>query len=170
MSSTPTSTRITTLIGASTAAAVLAADQASKLWALNALQREGESQPLIGVLRATLVFNRSNAFGVVPVAGDLSRWGLAAFNAAVAAALLWWLLRRPHRLTSAVGVGLLIAGAAGNALDRARLGFVVDFLDASALHFDWVFNAADAAVDAGLACLILSAVVPPTIKERLRSG
>jgi signal peptidase II len=165
-----TQARTTRVIGGSTAAAVLIADQVCKLWALNALEVEGASRPLLGIFKATLVFNRSNAFGVVPVAGELSRWGLVSFNVAAAAALVWWLLRYPHRLSSAVGVGLLIAGALGNALDRLRLGFVVDFLDASALHFHWVFNVADAAVDAGIGCLVLSAVLLPAIEERRAAG
>ncbi|MDB5691455.1 MAG: lipoprotein signal peptidase [Alphaproteobacteria bacterium] len=158
--------RATRVIGASTGAAVLIADQVCKLWALNALQVEGASQPLIGIFKTTLVFNRSNAFGLVPVAGELSRWGLVSFNAAAAAALALWLFRQPHRLSAALGVGLLIAGALGNALDRLRLGFVVDFLDASALQFHWVFNLADAAVDAGIGCLALSMVILPAIQER----
>jgi signal peptidase II len=161
-----TQARTTALLGALAAAAVLTADQASKLWALNGLQVDGASQPLFGVFKATLVFNRSNAFGIVPVAGELSGWGLVAINLANAAALVWWLMRYPHRLTSALGIAFLIAGALGNGLDRLRLGYVVDFLDACALRFTWVFNVADVAVDAGIACLVMSALVLPAIRQR----
>ena len=160
----------TSIVGASTAVAVLIADQASKLWALNALKVEGASQHLIGAFNATLVFNRSNAFGVVPVAGELTRWGLVSFNVIVAAALVWWLLRYTHRFLSAMGVGLLIAGALGNALDRSRLGFVVDFLDASALGFHWVFNVADSAVNAGVGCLVLTTIILPALQQRRATG
>jgi signal peptidase II len=148
------------------AATVLIVDQLSKLWALAALQVQGESQPLFGLLKATLVFNRSNAFGVVPVAGDLSRWGLVSFNLAAAAALVWWLARYRHSRLSAIGAGLLIGGAVGNGLDRLRLGYVVDFVDASALHFNWVFNIADAAVNLGICCVLLSAVILPAMHQR----
>jgi signal peptidase II len=138
------------------AAAILAIDQLSKSWALELLQAQGASRPLAGWLAATLVLNRSNAFGVVPIAGQLSRWGLAAFNLAVAAALAWWLWRRPLRPVTAFGLALLVAGAAGNAIDRITRGVVVDFLDLSRLGFRWVFNVADISVDAGIALLFLS--------------
>lgn len=158
--------RTASLVGALTSVAVLVADQVSKSWALNELRVEGASQPLIGPLNATLVFNRSNAFSVIPEVGDLTRWGLVSFNVIVAATLVWWLMRYPHRLFSALGVGFLIAGALGNALDRLRLGYVVDFIDASALRFPWVFNVADAAVDFGIGCLFLSTVILPAIQKR----
>lgn len=138
------------------AALLIAADQLSKGWALDVLGAEGVSRPLAGWLSATLVFNRSNAFGVVPVAGEVSRWGLVALNLVVAAALAWLLWRRPLRAATTLGLGFMIAGAVGNAIDRIRLGFVVDFLDVSRLGFPWIFNLADASLDAGIALLVLS--------------
>ena len=144
-----------------TAALVLAIDQLSKSWALHLLKAEGASRPLAGWLQATLVFNRSNAFGIVPVAGQVSRWGLVALNLGVAAVLLWRLWRRPLRTATAFGLAFLIAGAAGNAIDRIMIGVVVDFLDASRLGFRWIFNVADASVDVGIALLALSIATAP---------
>jgi signal peptidase II len=54
-----------------------------------------------------------------------------------------------------LGAGVLASGAIGNAIDRVRLGHVVDFLDLSRLGFHWVFNVADSSVDLGIALLIL---------------
>ena len=135
---------------------VIILDQATKAWALNALRFEGATRPLAGWLHATLVFNRSNAFGVVPVDGEISRWGLVAFNLTVAAALAWWIVRRPHRAASLLAAGFLAAGAVGNAIDRIRIGHVVDFLSLSQIGFHWVFNLADVSVDAGIGFLILN--------------
>ncbi|MEI9853128.1 MAG: signal peptidase II [Sphingomonas sp.] len=58
---------------------------------------------------------------------------------------MWWLLRE-SRLGDVVSLGLVLGGAAGNILDRTRLGYVVDYAD---LHFGnlaslLVFNVADA--------------------------
>ena len=140
------------------AALIVIVDQASKAWALGLLKAEGFSRPLAPGLDATLVLNRSNAFGIVPIAGQVSRWGLVALNLGVAAALMWWLWRRRPRTTTAYGLAFLVAGAAGNAIDRIRWGVVIDFLDLSRLGFRWVFNLADVSVDVGIALLILGLV------------
>jgi signal peptidase II len=59
-----------------------------------------------------------------------------------------------------LGVGLIMGGAIGNALDRVRLGRVVDFLDFSGTHiFPWVFNVADSAITVGVALLILDGLL-----------
>jgi len=50
-------------------AAVLGVDQLSKLWALTTLRQVGSTLVLPGPVDLTLVFNRSNAFGLVPVSG-----------------------------------------------------------------------------------------------------
>jgi signal peptidase II len=53
-----------------------------------------------------------------------------------------------------------MGGAIGNALDRVRLGRVVDFLDFSGTHiFPWVFNVADSAITVGVALLILDGLL-----------
>jgi signal peptidase II len=60
----------------------------------------------------------------------------------------------------AAGVGLIMGGAIGNALDRVRIGRVVDFLDFSGTHvFPWVFNVADSAITVGVVLLILDSVL-----------
>ena len=58
-----------------------------------------------------------------------------------------------------IGAALVVGGALGNALDRVRLGHVVDFIHAhagSCLDYP-VFNVADVAVFAGIALLVLDA-------------
>jgi signal peptidase II len=138
---------------------VIVLDQATKAWAVDALGVEGASRPLLGWLHATLVFNRSNAFGVVPVSGEISRWGLVAFNLIVAAALVWWMARRSRHAASLIAASFLAAGAVGNAVDRIRIGHVVDFLSLSQIGFHWVFNLADVSVDVGIGFLILNILI-----------
>jgi signal peptidase II len=67
-----------------------------------------------------------------------------------------------------------MGGAIGNNLiDRVRLGMVADFLDFSGLGFKWVFNVADAAINVGIAVLLLDiflqarqpAAPPPATKS-----
>ena len=56
---------------------VLGLDQLSKQWALTALGKVGSTVILPGPINLTLVFNYSDAFGLMPVSGELTRWGLA---------------------------------------------------------------------------------------------
>ena len=62
----------------------------------------------------------------------------------------------------AVGLGLLLGGAAGNLTDRVfrhNHGAVIDFIDAARFGSrDWwpVFNVADAAIVVGVVILVLS--------------
>jgi signal peptidase II len=131
-------------------------DQFSKQWALDTLRLAGSRIVLPGPFNLTLVFNYSNAFGLAPVSGELTRWGLAVLNLGVAATLAWVLVRRSPSPLGAAGLAFLIAGAIGNALDRIRFGAVIDFIDASKLGFVWVFNVADASVDVGIGLLLLA--------------
>jgi lipoprotein signal peptidase len=55
---------------------------------------------------------------------------------------------------------VLLAGAAGNGLDRWRSGSVVDFLELVPIHFP-IFNIADVAINLAVACFLI---------DLLRSG
>ncbi|MGH6909010.1 MAG: signal peptidase II [Phenylobacterium sp.] len=137
------------------AAAVIAADQASKYWILSVLKlAEGQSIPVAGPLHLTGVWNHGVSFGLLTANHDLARWAFVAFSLIVAVILAGW-VRRTERPLFATALGFLIGGAVGNAVDRVRFGAVADFIDVSRLHFPWVFNVADAAINVGIACLLL---------------
>lgn len=138
------------------AAAVLVVDQAVKAWILEGLDLPLRlSVDLIGPLRLTMVWNEGVSFGFLQARHDLARWGLTAFALVVALALAAWARRADRRLLG-VALGLIIGGAVGNAIDRARFGAVVDFIDVSALgFFPWVFNVADAAITIGVLLMLL---------------
>jgi signal peptidase II len=82
----------------------------------------------------------------------------------IAVSLIWiWLARAESRLT-AVGLGLIIGGALGNAIDRLAYGAVADFvllhIETASWRFNWyVFNLADVAIVAGLAALLYESVL-----------
>jgi signal peptidase II len=65
-----------------------------------------------------------------------------------------------------VALGLIIGGAIGIAIDRARFGAVADFIDVSALgFFPWVFNIADSAITIGVVLMLMDSFrreTPPT--------
>lgn len=139
------------------AAVVVAADQLTKRWAVDALQdRDIE---LVGSLRLNLAFNTGMAFsqgtGIGPVIG------------VVALLVIVGLLVSIGRATSPLytpAVGLIIGGAIGNLLDRLFRapgwfrGGVVDFID---LQWWPIFNIADIGVTVGGALLLISTLRPP---------
>jgi signal peptidase II len=155
--------RIIALFAAST---LLGIDQLTKHWALASFGAVGQTIHLVGPIDFTLVLNRSNAFGLIPDYDELSRWTLAALNLAVASILLRFVLRPSTSIVSAFGLAFIGAGALGNALDRLRLGAVVDLFDASKLGFVWVFNVADVSIDLGVTLILVAGLLPLSVLRK----
>jgi signal peptidase II len=53
-----------------------------------------------------------------------------------------------------LGFGFILAGAAGNGLDRLFFGSVVDFFDLRLINFA-IFNWADVSINLGIICLLI---------------
>jgi signal peptidase II len=128
-------------------------DRLTKLWAERSLP--GSPMTIIpGVLRLTYTTNSGGAFGL----GESAPWVFAAATLVVAAAIVVASTRLRHTPT-AVALGLILGGAAGNFTDRAMgdhgvlAGRVVDFID---LHVWPVFNVADSAIVIGAVLLALA--------------
>jgi signal peptidase II len=140
------------------AAAVIVADQIAKQWILYGFDLPTRlTAPVAGPFHLTMVWNQGVSFGLLRADQDLMRWALAAFSLIVAVTLAVW-ARRPARTLMGLGLGLVIGGAIGNAIDRVRFGAVVDFLDFTRLFFPWIFNVADSAITVGVICLLLDSM------------
>ena len=138
---------------------IIALDQLSKAWILDGLSlREiGRVLVLPPVFNLSYVENTGVSFGLF--GGGSARWFLSVFSVVVAAGLAWWATQTDRRLLISA-IGLVIGGAVGNAIDRIRFGYVVDFLDFSGTGvFPWVFNIADSAITVGVVLLILDSVL-----------
>ncbi|WP_312160807.1 signal peptidase II [Phenylobacterium sp.] len=141
------------------AAFVIVADQLAKYWILYVYDLPARfSTPIAGPFSLTMVWNRGVSFGLFRADADLVRWLLTIFSIGVAIALTIW-VRKAQRPLLSVGLGLVIGGAIGNAIDRIRFGAVVDFLDFQRLgFFPWVFNVADSAITVGVVFLLLDSL------------
>src|SRR5476651_1478349 len=148
------------LLGVIAGLVVLAADQVSKWWVLNALNLPDLHQVvLLPVLNLTMVWNSGVTFGLLNGLGSWAHVVLAVVALTVVVALGFWLRRAESRLV-AVAIGAVAGGAIGNVIDRVRFGAVIDFIHAHVDtpwgDFSWyVFNVADAAIVCGVAALIL---------------
>lgn len=132
---------------------ILALDQVSKYLTDLFLVPLGTSHPLIdGVFHLTSAHNTGAAWGVM--AGG--RWFFIVLTLIVTAVLVWFLLRYRKRMQifSRVILAFLIAGAVGNLIDRALLGYVRDMFDFCLINFP-VFNVADSALTVGSVLLVI---------------
>jgi signal peptidase II len=78
--------------------------------------------------------------------------------AAIAVLVALMKLGRTITATS-VALALILGGALGNAYDRLRFGFVIDFLEVHIVHYHWPdFNVADSAIVIGGILLLVDAL------------
>lgn len=148
-------------------AAIILLDQLAKSWvlgasALNAMNCLPNTAlcrkiELSGIFDLTMTWNRGVSFGALQAEGA-ARWGLFVMIGAIAVGFTIWLFRAERWLT-ALALAMVVGGAVGNLIDRARFGAVVDFLDFSGLYFPWIFNVADASISVGAIVLLLDQVL-----------
>jgi signal peptidase II len=146
-------------LGLLAATAVLALDQAVKLWLLFVFDigHRGAVQ-IAPFFDLVLAWNVGISFGWFQNDGALAQIALTAIKAIAVIVLAIWMARSTTR-TATVGLGMIIGGAVGNAIDRFAYGAVVDFalfhVQIGEKTFNWyVFNLADAAIVAGVAALL----------------
>jgi len=137
----------------------LVLDQASKLWLLFVFDLGHR-----GAVRVTpffdlvLAWNTGISYGWFQNGGPTGTAILLTFKIVAVIALAIW-MARSKTLLATIGLGLIIGGAIGNAIDRLAYGAVVDF---ALFHLQWgekvlnwyVFNLADAAIVVGVAALL----------------
>jgi signal peptidase II len=133
-------------------------DQLVKMLVRNRLPYGSSIEVIPGLLDLTRVHNTGAAFGmlnaidfpykpvVIPLVATAALAGLAIYAASLDAS---------QRL-SRVGLTFVVAGAAGNLIDRIAYGYVLDFVDFywKDWHF-WAFNVADASITVGVVFMIL---------------
>lgn len=147
-------------LGLVAAAIGLLADQASKLWLLEIFDiRARQPVHLLPFFDLVLTWNKGVSYSMFQAHTDLARWSLLAFTLVATLVLGIWMWRATTRILG-LGLGLIVGGALGNAIDRTAYGAVVDFaylfLDTERWgRLSWyVFNVADVAIVAGVALLL----------------
>lgn len=132
-------------------------DHATKLAAEAKLSAGGAVPIVSGVLELRYTQNDDTAFSLLRTFGVARSPGALLAMAAVALGLVlvtWLAAWRRATLVQHVGFALVVAGAAGNVVDRALRGYVVDFIHLTR----WpVFNVADVAVVLGMLLLLHAA-------------
>jgi signal peptidase II len=150
------------------ALAVVAVDQASKWWVVEALMRPPRTIAVTPFFNLVLGWNRGVSFGLLDGDSPLPPWVLVAVALAIGAGLAVW-LARVERPWLAAALGLILGGAVGNVIDRLRFGAVADFLDFHAFGYHWpAFNAADAAITVGALLVIADSLFGAPESARIK--
>lgn len=127
-------------------AVVIGLDQATKAL-VRARVSPGDADGVLPGLQIVRVRNDGVAFGLLSGGGAI----VLVLTLVALLALVVLFARHPFRRGLWVPTGLLLGGAAGNLVDRVRLGAVTDFLK---LPLWPAFNVADVAITVGVVALL----------------
>ena len=135
-------------------------DQTTKAWAVRTLRFQGDRTIIQGFFDLVYTENRGIAFGQLQEGGAFGRWFFVGLAIVAAAAVFYYFVRTPRNDDRVLGAcARLLAGIAGNLTDRARLGYVIDFIVLHAHSYHWpTFNIADGSITIGALLLALDLV------------
>ena len=123
----------------------------------------GQSVAVVGDwIRLVHSQNNGGLFGLLR--GQALVFGIISL-VVVALIVLYHARANPSRYLS-ITLGLLLGGAVGNLIDRFRIGYVVDFVDAGIGDLRWyTFNVADTAISFALVLLLAASVLPSVARR-----
>jgi signal peptidase II len=145
----------------------LALDQAAKFWLLSVFNIASRGAVhLTPFFDLVLTWNKGISYGWFQATSAGGEMILLGVKIAAVVGLLIWLARVQSTL-AATGLGLILGGAIGNAIDRFTYGAVMDFalfhVEIAGKDRDWyVFNLADVAIVAGVIGLLYDSFVGTT--------
>lgn len=134
---------------------VVAVDVLSKYVVQQRLDLGDRREVLPGLLVLTHIRNTGAAYGLL--AGQRWLLVLSAAVIAVAAPLMLQALPLSRRWAwlRPTLTGMILGGAAGNLIERARHGWVTDFLNVPPVPLFQVFNLSDAAISVAIVVLLV---------------
>ena len=140
-----------------TAAVIVLLDQSTKALVAASVPMYESVTIVPGFVDFTHVRNTGAAFGLLNTADLPMKWAIMVAMALVAIAAIgaYGATLRADENIARAGLSLVLGGAVGNLIDRARQGYVLDFVDvySGTWHF-WAFNVADAAITVGALLVI----------------
>ena len=143
------------------AALVVLVDQAVKYAMIVPLSLQSKGTIyLLPIFDLTWAENKGVSMGMFQAGTDAQRWMLVGLTAVLAIAVLVWMWRE-RRTGDVLALGLILGGAIGNIIDRARFGYVVDYADfhIGGIRPFFIFNLADACITIGVLILLARALL-----------
>lgn len=128
-------------------------DQATKAMIVSSMPLESGFEVIAGFFDIVHFRNTGAAFSLFSSGGAMKTVFLALTSIA-ALVIIAFLIKDEKRRLNVISFSLIAGGAAGNLIDRVRLGYVVDFLFFSIAGYHWpAFNVADSAITIGAALI-----------------
>ena len=144
------------VIFALVAAAIVLADQVTKLLVLQHIPEHGYVKVIPGLVCFTYVQN----FGAAFSSFEGMQWLFAAVFALFTAGVIFEFITRKMGFTALERwcIVAIYGGGLGNMIDRIRLGYVVDMIETKFMVFP-VFNVADCFITCGCIAMIASLIL-----------
>ena len=118
------------------------------------LENSFQDMQLLSFLNIVFVRNTGVSFGMFSEWGVLGRYFFSIFSIVVGCFLILLAIFSDTKVFR-VSLGLISAGALGNAIDRVYFGGVIDFIDFFIYNFHWpAFNFADIFITLGVIFLL----------------
>ncbi|HYA35647.1 MAG TPA: signal peptidase II [Candidatus Binataceae bacterium] len=138
-------------------------DQASKLYIASHMYMYESITLVPGFLDITYTHNVGAAFSIFTTMTPMLRSALLLTLSSIAVIVLAILLARADRVTpTSFGFALIMAGAAGNLIDRMVRGSVIDFIRVHWYEHNFpIFNVADSAITIGVGLVLLLSIIAP---------
>ncbi len=147
---------------------VLALDQLSKLYIASHFALHEDLVLIPNWLDITYTLNPGAAFSLF---AGMPGWFRSSFLLLLAVGaiivLIVLLVRDPRLSLTSVALALILAGAAGNLIDRLLRGPVLDFIFAHYYSYTWpVFNVADSAISIGVVLILIASLTSGEAADR----
>ena len=139
------------------AGAVCILDQLVKILIVSTIPVYQTIPVIPGFFNLTHIYNPGGAFGFLSSSPSELRHLFFVLASILAMGLIIFLYAKtpPGHGLLEFGLSLILGGAAGNILDRIRIGKVIDFLDIYVKDIHWpAFNVADSAITIGMGLFI----------------
>jgi signal peptidase II len=136
---------------------IVVADQLTKAWLVSFLAPGQYVNVLGDTIRLVFSQNNGGLFGLLR--GQAVPFALV--SVVVVGLIVLYHARSGANQYLSITLGLLLGGALGNLVDRVRLGYVVDFVDAGLGSLRWyTFNVADAGISFAILLLLAASLWP----------
>ncbi|MDN4620557.1 signal peptidase II [Paenibacillus sp. PsM32] len=144
-------------------------DQLTKYWIATGMERGDQISVIGNFFLITSHRNQGAAFGIL----QNQRWFFVVITLIVVVAIIWYIQKvksQPDKLLP-VALSLVLGGAIGNFIDRARMGEVVDFLQFNFGSYTFpIFNVADSCIVVGVALIIIDALLDMSRQKKQTAG
>lgn len=144
---------------------VIVLDQATKIFISHTMRPEGITV-IKNVFEIIHARNKGAAFGLLRDSSLGYPILVAVSLAAIGIIITLYRKLLPEQKLTAISLALILAGAAGNLIDRLRLGEVIDFLNFHWYQHYWpTFNVADSSLCIGVGLLAIDMLMEERRKK-----